>query len=443
MSEVCDDTTVETRIERYADQGRCVTHLDGRVVFVRFALPGELVRISLDVPHNRKSRFLTGEVVEVLEPSSHRVAPPWPLAGPLAQGGGVGGADLIHVDIAGQLEWKSCLITEQLRRLGHIDIDEVPVFSAPGDAALAGLHWRTRIDLIADEQGRASMRRRGSHERVALDTMPLATRALLEIAENTAVWSHDFVPGSGIRITVPEPQGIDTTHAEPPALLDAVGQNMAVISDGEVLAGNPKVSERLEVAGKQFDYVVDAAGFWQVHREAPRLLVEHVLAAVLSRLPSSLAKPVIWDLYSGSGLFTLPLAQLVGGARVLSIEGERKAVANASHNIAQSGLTNVTALTGDVHRTLRSLPQAYSHPNVVVLDPPRAGANAQVCQSVADAEPKLIVYVACNPTSLARDAATVTHLGYHVDEVHALDIYPMTHHVETVAVFVRETGGRS
>ena len=86
----------EVRIERYADQGRCVAHIDGRVVFVRFALPDELVRVELDEPHDRDDRFWTGEVVEVLEPSEDRVTPAWPLAGPLAMGGGVGGADLVH-----------------------------------------------------------------------------------------------------------------------------------------------------------------------------------------------------------------------------------------------------------------------------------------------------------------------------------------------------------
>ena len=85
------------RIERYADQGRCVGHIDGRVVFVRFALPGELVRVALDEPHDREDRFWTGEVVEVLEASEDRTDPIWSLAGPLAMGGGVGGADLVHV----------------------------------------------------------------------------------------------------------------------------------------------------------------------------------------------------------------------------------------------------------------------------------------------------------------------------------------------------------
>ena len=102
----------EVRIERYADQGRCVAHIDGRVVFVRFALPDELVRVELDEPHDRDDRFWTGEVVEVLEPSEDRITPAWPLAGPLAMGGGVGGADLVHVSLPGQLKWKAITVSE-------------------------------------------------------------------------------------------------------------------------------------------------------------------------------------------------------------------------------------------------------------------------------------------------------------------------------------------
>ena len=157
------------RIERYADQGRCVGHIDGRVVFVRFALPGELVRVALDEPHDREDRFWTGEVVEVLEASEDRTDPIWSLAGPLAMGGGVGGADLVHVSLAGQLKWKVTSVAEQMARLGHVDV-EVPIERMSEDDAERGLHWRTRIEMIADADGRPSMHRRGTHVRVPSDT---------------------------------------------------------------------------------------------------------------------------------------------------------------------------------------------------------------------------------------------------------------------------------
>ena len=108
-------------------------------------------------------------------------------------GGGVGGADLVHVSLPGQLKWKSTSIAEQMRRLGHVDVD-VPIERMPEDEAEQGLHWRTRIEMIADENGRPSMRRRGTHVRVPIDTMPLASRALLNVAEKEHVWMGDSLP---------------------------------------------------------------------------------------------------------------------------------------------------------------------------------------------------------------------------------------------------------
>lgn len=425
----------EVRIERYADQGRCVAHIDGRVVFVRFALPGELVRVELDEPHDRDDRFWTGEVMEVIEPSEDRVSPAWPLAGPLAMGGGVGGADLVHVSLQGQLTWKAITVSEQMRRLGHIDV-AVPIERMPGDEELGGLHWRTRIEMIADEQGRPSMRRRGTHNRVALDTMPLATQALLDVAEREHVWDGGFAPGSQIRLSVPEPRPNGT---EPGVSSEnhSNGDDYAVLVDGELRAGSQLLTERVTIHGRPFTYQVDANGFWQIHRQAPIALGTHVINLVNGRLQGA-AAPVIWDLYSGSGLFTLPLATMTGErTRMLSVEGAAVAVKNAQRNLRAAGLTNVDARTGDVSHTLLHVPADLAKPDVVVLDPPRAGARAKVCLQIAASGAPTVVYIACDPTSLARDTATLIAEGYELSDIRSFDIYPMTHHVETVALFVR------
>ena len=309
------------RIERYADQGRCVGHIDGRVVFVRFALPGELVRVALDEPHDREDRFWTGEVVEVLEASEDRTDPIWSLAGPLAMGGGVGGADLVHVSLAGQLKWKVTSVAEQMARLGHVDV-EVPIERMSEDDAERGLHWRTRIEMIADADGRPSMHRRGTHVRVPIDTMPLASRTLLEVAEREHVWEGSFEPGSQIRLSVPEPR--DNAP---------ISDNYAVLVNGEVVAGSRELTEKVIVAGREFEYNVDAGGFWQMHRHAPIALTNHVIDLVRGELDGA-KSACLWDLYSGSGLFTLPLATLTAErTRMLSVEGGKTAVRNAQRNL--------------------------------------------------------------------------------------------------------------
>lgn len=423
----------EVRIERYADQGRCVAHIDGRVVFVRFALPGELVRIELDEPHDRDDRFWTGEVVEVLEPSEDRVNPAWPLAGPLAMNGGVGGADLVHVSLPGQLKWKAITVSEQMSRLGHIDV-AVPIERMSGDEELGGLHWRTRIEMIADEHGKPSMHRRGTHNRVAIDTMPLATHALLKVADGEHVWDGGFEPGSQIRLSVPEPRG---SAVSIDGESDTVENNYAVLIDGELRAGSQLLTEQVTINGKTFNYQVDANGFWQVHRQAPIALGSYVINQINGCLQGAVA-PVIWDLYSGSGLFTLPLATMTGErTRMLSVEGARVAVKNAQHNLRAMNLNDVDARAGDVSRTLDRVPVNLSKPDVVVLDPPRAGARAKVCRQIAASGASIVVYIACDPTSLARDTATLISEGYKLRDIRAFDIYPMTHHVETVALFTR------
>ena len=476
---------VTMRIERYADQGRCVGHLDGRVVFVRFALPGELVVVRMDEPMRAKAHFFTGEVVEVLEPSADRVEPKWKLAGPLAQGGGVGGADLIHVSLPGQIRWKSSVIANQFQRLAHMDVldNDVRVERMPGDEELNGFNWRTRMELVADNEGRLSMRKRESHDRIAIDTMPLASRAVLAVADSLDLWNRKFEPNSQIRLAVPEPRvdGLDHSvdssdnPSDKAALLSAIGENYALIVNDEIVAGSALLRERVRVAVDgdssrmcTFDYDVDARGFWQIHREAPEHLVNYVLGLVRSALGGRTKNTVLWDLYSGSGLFTIPLATLanvggdsavgvgVGGAagasgaaepaHVLSIEGAPIAVKNARRNIGRAGLSRdvVEALEGDVAQTLESqvfkasksskIVRRFAHPDVVVLDPPRAGAKAQVCKQIAKSGVRSVVYVACDPTSLARDVGTFKELGYRVQSLRAFDLYPNTHHVETVVL---------
>ena len=361
------------RIERYADQGRCVGHIDGRVVFVRFALPGELVRVALDEPHDREDRFWTGEVVEVLEASEDRTDPIWSLAGPLAMGGGVGGADLVHVSLAGQLKWKVTSVAEQMARLGHVDV-EVPIERMSEDDAERGLHWRTRIEMIADADGRPSMHRRGTHVRVPIDTMPLASRTLLEVAEREHVWEGSFEPGSQIRLSVPEPR--DNAP---------ISDNYAVLVNGEVVAGSRELTEKVIVAGREFEYNVDAGGFWQMHRHAPIALTNHVIDLVRGELDGA-KSACLWDLYSGSGLFTLPLATLTAERiRMLSVEGGKTAVRNAQRNLRHIHLGNVDARVGDVAKTLANVRNDLAKPDVVVLDPPRAGARAKVCRQKARA----------------------------------------------------------
>ncbi len=320
------------------------------------------MQVALDEPHDRDDRYWTGEVVEVIEPSPDRVDPAWPLAGPLAMGGGVGGADLVHVSLEGQLRWKAATISDQMSRLGTWT-SPCRCERAEGDTN-GGLHWRTRIEMIADDDGMPSMRLRGSHKRVPLDTMPLATDNLLAVADREHVW----MAGSN---RIPNSPVCARTEEEP------IEGNYAVLVDGERARGNRHLMKTITTNGRDFQYMVDANGFWQVHRQAPVMLAGHVIDLANKAL-DGMTSACIWDLYSGAGLFTLPLATMIAErTRMLSVEGGKTAVKNAQRNLRALNLPMWTPVAA-MSATLAHVPAHLSRPDLVCSILPRRCARQGV-----------------------------------------------------------------
>lgn len=202
--------------------------------------------------------------------------------------------------------------------------------------------------------------------------MPLATRAVLEAAAMNDVWGGALPANAQVRIAVPEPRVDAADIADGAALRRAIGRNYAIIVDGKVRHGSRSLTERITVDGHAFDYTVDAAGFWQMHREAPQVLPQYVIDQIREvlgdRAPRNGRNLVIWDLYAGSGLFTLPLATLIDEhAKLVSVEGAKTAVANARRNLKSAGIHTVQALCGDVLKTLeKDIDPQRAHPDIVV-----------------------------------------------------------------------------
>lgn len=393
-----------------AHGGHCVARYEGRVVFVRHALPGERVEALL-TDAGAGARFWRADAVRVLEASPDRVPTPWPQAGP----GGVGGGELGHVALPAQRRWKAAVVAEQLRRLAHDD-REVVVEAAPGEQD--GLGWRTRIELTVDARGRAGMHRYRSTQVVPLEDMPLALPQLRELGLFTRRW-----PAGG-RITAVAPMG---------------GDRPLVLVDGVPWAGGgpdkrpnarTSVRETAEIGGRRFSWRVAGEGFWQVHRAAPTVLAQAVLDAV-----GPAEGRTVLDLYAGSGLFTLPLAQAVGErGRVVAVEGDARAVKDARRNAHDTPWVDLHL--GPVADVLGD--DVVVRADVVVLDPPRVGAGRAVVEGVAGLRPEQVVYVACDPAALARDVAYLAERGYGLTGLRAFDLFPMTHHVECVATFARD-----
>ncbi|WP_428980267.1 class I SAM-dependent RNA methyltransferase [Isoptericola cucumis] len=410
---------VELEIGPVAHGGHCVARLDGRVVFVRHTLPGERVVARVT---ETGSRFWRADAVEVLEPSADRVPSAWPQAGP----GGVGGAELAHVELGAQRAWKAAVLAEQLSRLAKLD-REVDVEAAPGDVERGGLGYRTRIELVADAEGRAGMRRFRSHDVEPLTAMPLATQDVADLAEAEGVWTRRWTPGARLELVAP------AGGADPVLLVDGTPWRRGR-ADTRPNARRA-VTEALHLGdGRDFRYRVSADGFWQVHREAPGVLVGAALAAL-----GDVDGAQVLDLYSGAGLFTLPLAAAVGAAgRVVAVEGDARAVKDARRNAHD--LPGVELHLGAVDRVLADGDaggSAVGRADAVVLDPPRAGAGRAVVDAVAARGPARVVYVACDPAALARDVAYLASHGYGLTGLRAFDLFPHTHHVEAVAVLDR------
>ena len=400
---------VELEVGPVAHGGHCVARHEGRVVFVRHTLPGERVRARL-TEAGEAAKFWRADAVEVLEASADRVPSAWPEAGP----GGVGGGELAHVALPAQRAWKAAVLAEQLRRLARED-REVPVHAAPDETD--GLGWRTRLELVVDAAGRAGMHAHRSHDVLALDDMPLAVPALRELG----LFARRWPPGT--RLTAVAPAGGD----RPVLLVDGVPWT----DKGPDRRPNARTSvrEAAEVAGREYRWRVAADGFWQVHRAAPGVLAGRVVEAVGER-----AGGVVVDLYAGAGLLTLPLAEVVGErGRVVAVEGDPRAVRDARRNAHDT--PQVELHHGAVDRVLAGGPVARA--DVVVLDPPRVGAGRGVVDRVAALGPERVVYVACDPAALARDVAYLAGHGYRLADVRGYDLFPMTHHVEAVAVLDR------
>ena len=385
-----------------AHGGHCVARYEGQVVFVRHTLPGEQVLAEVTEVGPR-GRFLRADAVEVLRAAPGRVAAPCPWSGP----GRCGGCDWQHVDLATQRELKRDVILEQFSRLARLDLTahlgrELEVEAVPGDRE--GLGWRTRVDFAVTDEGRPGLRRHRSHDIVPVDTCLIADPRVLA----TGVLDARHPGATAVDVVAP-----------------SVGEPVVV----EVPAGPvPVVRERVLLTDRELELEVSSRGFWQVHPGAASTFVTTVLDGLQPRVGDQ-----VLDLYAGVGVFAAAFAHRVGSqGSVEAVEGDRVATRHARDNLA--GFPGVTVTHDRVDRAVRRWVRSGRRADLVVLDPPRTGAGRAVCRDVAGLRPRAIGYVACDPAALARDVGYLMEQGYTLGDVRAFDAFPMTHHMELVAV---------
>jgi tRNA/tmRNA/rRNA uracil-C5-methylase (TrmA/RlmC/RlmD family) len=404
---------VELDVTGIAHGGISVARLDGRVVFVSDTLPGE--RVVARITEDRKKSFWRAETVAVIAPSEHRRPHVWSAAAlEVDPAQRAGGAEFGHIELSHQRELKRQVLRDALTRTGGLDAErsDVEVRALPGDDERGGTGWRTRVRLHVDADGRTGPYAARSHTVVHVDDLPLATPELVEAAP-----LGDSFPG--------EP------HVD--VLAPSVGGARLIIGDQSRTTIYETVGER--------EFRLDDRGFWQVHREAASTLTTAVQQAIRPDLFDPKAANL--DLYGGVGLLAAAVGDAFGpGTRITSVESDERATEHASENLAE--WLGASAVTGRVERWIRQtaaqagpLDRGRHSASTIVLDPPRSGAGREVVTEIAGLAPAQIVYVACDPVALARDIALFRDHGYDVDALTAFDLFPNTHHVETVARLVR------
>ncbi|MCU1531389.1 MAG: class SAM-dependent methyltransferase [Arthrobacter sp.] len=421
-----------------AHGGHCVARHEGRVVFVRHGIPGEKVRVRL-TDADPDAKFWRGDVVEVLEPSPDRVDHFWDLADSARSWSHrhppLGGAELGHISLERQRGLKAEVLAEQLRRLAGVDRG-TEVEAVGEQTAHDGLAWRTRAGFAVTPGGKLGMHAHRSDTVLPVREMPLAVEGINALR----LWEIDLqgiervevaAPANGSRPLVLLVPASGTRARRLSAILSQLPENVSVASldpvKGEVLQLRGRTYVQESAAGHE--YRVTGDGFWQIHRDAPDALVA-ALTGFLHAGGFLESGAVVADLYAGAGLFTAPLADAVGvTGSVLSVEGSPGTSRDARKNL--HGAPQVEIVQGRVERVLRQKPRNF---DAILLDPPRAGAGKAVVNQLIGTSPRAVAYVSCDPASFARDLGYFQQGGWELSGLRAFDLYPHTHHMETVAL---------
>ncbi|WP_280182633.1 class I SAM-dependent RNA methyltransferase [Nocardia cyriacigeorgica] len=458
--------TFEIRLGPPGHGGFCVGRHEGRVVFVRHGLPGELVRAR--VTEDAGGSFCRADAIEIVGASPDRVPATCPVSGP----GGAGCCDFSHATPAAQRGLKAAVVAEQLHRIAGLDREIVvePLGAGTGTGG-----WRTRVRLPVDAAGRAGIHRYRSTDVIADLRCPQPVPGALDgIADRLWTPGADLViavDGDGVRHIVELAPPVETDlgrdrdrRGESGADTGREGPRRGRAGDrphhgkrggprGRRGAARPGNAERqraaahraaahaardewlIEGSGRTVEYVagrrweLSATGFWQAHRDAAQRYSD-LVAEWAALDPGATA----WDLYSGVGVFAARLADQVGpSGAVLAVESGRAAVADGTAALADLPWLHLGG--GRVERWVAE--HTGSAPQVVVLDPPRAGAGKAVIGAVASFAPERIVHIGCDPASFARDVGLYRAAGYELTGLRAFDAFPATHHVECLALLER------
>lgn len=408
-------TELQLELTDIAYGGNAFGRYDGRAIFVPYGLPGETVRVRIQ---QDKGRYAIAELVDILQPSPDRTTPPCPHFGP----GRCGGCHWQHADYAAQLRYKQRIVADQLGRFGgYPDLPVRPTLPSP-----TPWRYRAHVTFHVAADGTPGFVATDDHTVIPIRECHIIQPELQELHQRLQVENLHGVKRLRLQVgSEPSDRLIAFSADRPPKLTQPVEASLSLLGSNEdtrPLTGDGRVRYRIH----DHWYQVSAGSFFQVNPDQARMLVD----LTLDRLNLQGAEFVL-ELFSGVGLFTTFLAERA--ASVTAIESFPPAVMDAAHNL--DGFSNVRLIQGSVEQALNKVKGSVS---AAVIDPPRSGMTEKALVALAAREPRIIVYISCDPSTLARDAKRLRTLGYTLEDAQPVDMFPQTHHIETVATFRRE-----
>jgi 23S rRNA (uracil1939-C5)-methyltransferase len=429
MDQTNAKTTVTLEIVALSYGPYGIGRVDGKAVMIPHTAPGD--RIEARIVES-KDRYAIGAARRIIEPSPLRQTPPCPYAGTC------GGCSWQHLRYDAQLEAKQKSVDDALRRIGKLDGFELRPIIPSADE----YHYRRRIHLQVGADNRLGFYAASSHELVEIEACLIADERLNKVIELVRRWAR------GLNTTIEHVEIV--TGDEPKQLVVVVEAIRAFVPRDESgcanLVGMGGEIQGLIVAGSDWRKVwgvpritvklhgdhspiVDADSFTQVNPEGNRRILDELLSAGgFQKSDRAL------ELYCGAGNFTLPMARQ--SKEVVAVDGYRPAIANGKLNAQRDGVDNIRWISAPVPRALAELKRRREKFTKIVLDPPRTGAKGIETELAALGAAK-ILYVSCNPATLARDLAALVKHGYKLRRVQPIDLFPQTFHVEALAILER------
>ncbi|MDD4722211.1 MAG: 23S rRNA (uracil(1939)-C(5))-methyltransferase RlmD [Acidaminococcaceae bacterium] len=443
---------IDLTVTSLGSSGEGVGKVDGFAVFAVGALPGETVRVKLN---QVKKTYATGQVIKVVTTSKERVAPLCPVYKEC------GGCQLQHLSYEGQLKAKHQQVVDALERIGHFH--DIKVLPTIGDEI--PWHYRNKMQVPVAMEGK----------KIEIGCFAQATHKIIDVEEcfiqkekNNVIaavvrkWMKEYkIPGYmedkqrgivrhimgrvGVRTgevmvvlvtatpTVPHAKElVYMLQKEVPGFKTLVQNintrhtNVILGEKNKTIFGPGSIKDKLG----DLSFNISAQSFFQVNSEQAQKLYDTAL-----EYAKLTGKETVVDVYCGTGTITLFLAQKA--KNVFGIEIVASAIKDAKINAKENKIANANFILGDAAKELPNLLGAGIKPDVIVLDPPRAGCEVRVLEAIASVKPKRIVYVSCNPATLARDLVVLTKAKYKITKVQPVDMFPQTSHVECVALMSR------